>query len=377
MSQEGGGLIGMGSFGCVFNPSLRCPDEKESKGDVVSKLFFSVNGKKELNEEYKLNSIIKSIPGYQKWAEVWYKKCKTAEYDKLYKLEPEIEDCLDLNGVDPYKFNKVRMMLQGNYGGKTFTDYIEKNFNKKVFSSKKEFNKNFLKMLKVMKPLFLGLKEMYKKKIGHNDIKNDNVVIDNDTCKLIDFGFSSKYTDKKFYKRRSSLEFITGRIYPPYPYEFIYLFATDDVLEENDKQDIQYGMNRSLHDRYTIVHESFFNRKDKNYLPNLIDTFIKQNNEFQKNKYGKQILSLLDTYSLGMMLPHMLCSQAKKYGKLSSLKKYLLNDTIKSFVDLLKHMTEPNAFDRMNPVDVYDKYIELEKLYLVKKTTTKRTKRKS
>ena len=95
MSQEGGELIGMGSFGCVFNPSLKCKGDKESKKDVVSKVFFSKDGKKELNDEYKLTSIIKSIPGYEEWAEVWYKKCQPITYDELYKEEPEIEDCLE------------------------------------------------------------------------------------------------------------------------------------------------------------------------------------------------------------------------------------------------------------------------------------------
>ena len=42
---------------------------------------------------------------------------------------------------------------------------------------------------------------------------------------------------------------------------------------------------------------------------------------------------------------------------------------IKSFIDLFKHMTEPDNFNRMKPDNVYDKYLELEKLYLKKKDT--------
>ena len=226
-----------------------------------------------------------------------------------------------------------------------------------------------------MKPLFKGLKKLYNKGIGHNDISNKNIVIDNGKCKFIDFGFSSRYDQLKFYKKRSSLEFISGRIYPPYPYEFIYLFATRDILKENDKEDIEYDIYRSLHDRYKLVHETFFNRNTKQYLVNTIDRFINKEN---KKRYIKDIISLLDTYSLGILLPSILCSKAKKYGMISSLKKYITDNKIKSFIYLFKHMSEPDYFNRINPNDAYDKYVELEKLYLTKKfNDKKRTKRKT
>lgn len=377
MSQKGGELIGMGSFGCVFNPSLKCPGDKVNQDDVVSKVFFNKDGRKELNQEYKLTTLIRNIPGSENWSEVWYKKCKPDNYDKLYNQDSEIEDCLEENNIDPYEFNKIRMMLQGRYGGETFTDYCRKKFTKKVFSSKKDFTKQFLDIVKKMKPLFIGLQAMYKKGIGHNDIKNDNIVIDEGGCRYIDFGFSSKYTDKKFYKKRGSLEFLTDRIYPPYPYEFIFLYATPEILEENDKYDLQYGLHRSLHDRYLLVHEDFFNRKVKYYLPSLVDKFIKEGSAIQKGVKGNRILSLLDTYSLGMLLPFTLSSLAKNYGKIKAFKRYISSNPIHLIKDLFYHMTEPDAEERMNPNDVYDKYLEIEKLYLTKQKTKKRTNRRT
>ena len=41
----GGALIGKGSFGCVFKPSLKCPGERGGKDDIVSKVFFSEGSK--------------------------------------------------------------------------------------------------------------------------------------------------------------------------------------------------------------------------------------------------------------------------------------------------------------------------------------------
>lgn len=370
---SGGALIGMGSFGCVFNPSLRCPGEKSGQKEVVSKVFFTKDGKKELRDEFKISSLIKSIKGYEKWAEVWFKKCKPSEYHKIYEDDPEIEDCLEENNIDKHDFNNIRMMMQGHYGGLTFADHVTRQFTRSIFSSAKEFTKEFMKIMKSMKPLFIGIKELYKHEIGHNDIKNENIVIDSKGCRLIDFGFASRFTDKKFYKTRSSLEFATDRIYPPYPYEFIYLYATTEVLEENDKQDLRYDINRSLHDRYKMVHEAYFKRETKQYLKNLVTVFI----EDKPRSSDKSIVSMIDTYSLGMVFPYTLCKLAKKYGKMKTLQRYNEAKGIKSFVDLFKHMTDPDARNRMGPTDVYDKYCELEKLYLQGgHASTKRTKRK-
>jgi serine/threonine protein kinase len=376
-SQIGGELIGQGSFGCVFKPSIRCiGDNSDNNDNNVSKIFVNREGQKELIGEYNININIKKIKGYQIWSNIWFKKCKPPEYDEFYKIDPDIEDCLNENNVSNRDYDEVRGMLLGDYGGETINDYMYRLFPKKVFSSNKEFKNKFLKIMKEMKPLFIGLKSLYINKIGHNDIKEDNILINNEGCKLIDFGFTCKYREKKNFKRRSSLEFLTDRIYPAYPYEFIYLYATPDILKELDKSDLNFDVNRSLHDRYEYVHKYFFNREVKNYLINLVDTFIINVPNIRK-KYGKQIISLLDTYSLGIVIPNILCKLARKYNTMKQLKKHIHNKVIKSFIDLFKHMTEPDAFNRMNPIDVYDKFLELEELYLTKKTISKkRTKRK-
>ena len=66
-------------------------------------------------------------------------------------------------------------------------------------------------------------------------------------------------------------EFVCDRIYPCYPYEFIYLYATEDVLND-EKSDKEYDIYRDLHERYQLVHETIFKRVGlKEYLLGLID----------------------------------------------------------------------------------------------------------
>ena len=44
---------------------------------------------------------------------------------------------------------------------------------------------------------------------------------------------------------------------------------------------------------------------------------------------------------------------------------------IHSFFDLFKSMSEPDFYNRINPIDAYNRYLELETLYLSKKSCKK------
>ena len=59
--QSGGDLIGTGSFGCVFHPALKCEKQSYVHDDMVSKVFFSDDAKKEAEEEIKIDKMIKAI----------------------------------------------------------------------------------------------------------------------------------------------------------------------------------------------------------------------------------------------------------------------------------------------------------------------------
>jgi serine/threonine protein kinase len=365
--QSGGDIIGTGSFGCVFSPALKCEKQTKLKKEVISKIFFGNNSKNEATIEIKNNKIIKSIKGYKKWAYIWEKKCLPKKYDDIN----EIDECLDDKDISIEEFNKNRYMLQGNNMGKSLKNIISLKFNDDVFSDNKSFVNNFLYIMKLIKPLFIGLVEMNKHNIAHNDIKIDNIVIDSVTdCKYIDFGLSSKYSNIIFFKNRSMREFISDRIYPSYPYEFIYLFASNILLKE-EQSDINYDIYRDLHKKYKLIHENIFKRKHTNtYLLGLIDYAL--NGKLIKEK--KNIISLLDTYSLGVLIPNILIENAILHNKLSNLEKLILTKEIKPFIDLFKNMCEPNNYDRITPINAYQRYLELETIYLKsnKKKTIKR-----
>ena len=371
----GGDLIGSGSFGCVFKPALKCQDNKTVSDNYVSKILFGDNSKYETKEELKINKLIKSINGYEKWAYVWDKYCIPNSYYELKKQEPDINNCLNENSLTVTEFNVNRHMLLGNYAGITLNEYISKKFKLDVYNNKNKFIKNFLEIMKLMKPLFIGLIEMNKKKISHNDIKSDNIMIDSIGAGYIDFGLSAKYSNIRFFKQRSMTEFIADRIYPPYPLEFIYLYASKQLLEE-ELDYIKDDITRSLYNRYKLIHETIFKRKNiKGYFINLINYTIEGKLIKEKNN----IITLLDTYSIGILVPSMITNLAKSYNKLSQLNKLLMVKEIKPFIELFKSMSEPDNKERLKPLDAYQRYLELESTYLKsnkKRTIKKRTIKK-
>ena len=75
---------------------------------IVSKVFFSEGSKKEAKDEMEVDAIINRIKGNENWSHIWYKNCQPSKYEKLYKEDPEIEDCLYENDVSEYEFNKYR-----------------------------------------------------------------------------------------------------------------------------------------------------------------------------------------------------------------------------------------------------------------------------
>ena len=371
LKYSGGDLIGSGSFGCVFHPAIKCRGQKNVDKETVSKIFFSPESKQEALEEMKIDNMIRKIKGNTRWAHIWDKNCVPNKYSDIEKNEPKIEQCLYDNGLSEYDFDKYRRMLQGTYAGVTMDHVFNDLFKKSVFKKKELFVKKFLQMMRLMKPLFIGLVEMYKNNISHNDIKFDNIMIDDDGCKFIDFGLAAKTDNLKFYKQRSMSEFVSDRIYPPYPYEFIYLFADNGVLQD-EREDKEYDIYRDLHDRYQLVHETVFKRqKLKEYLLGLID--ISKDGGLLKDKH--EIISLIDTYSVGILIPYALVKMAKKCNQLKQFLNYIKSPTVNSFFDLFKCMSDPDFHNRMEPVGAYNRYLELETLYLSKKTSKKPIKR--
>lgn len=371
--MEGGALVGLGSYGCVFQPSLPCNNTKskrKSKKDTVSKIFFSDESLQEARDEFSINNHIREIKGYEQWASIWDTKCKPNEYDMILKKEPKIEKCIYSNHSSIYEFNKYRYMLLGPYAGISLKQYIKKQFKSKTYSSNKLFKQEFLKLMKYMKTLFIGLVELHKHGICHGDIKSDNIMFKDSHFTYIDFGLSCKYTNHTCFKDRSVGEFLQDRIYTPYPYEYIYSYVDDRHLDD-EIYEISHKDFRSMHSRYVNIHEKIFNRENiDGSLIQLID--LVKDKKLKKNK----MITLLDTYSLGVLIPGILFKYSKKLKKQKQFLNIIKQKQISPFIDLFKDMSNPIYYNRLTPDKSYKRYLELESVYLTKSSVKRKKKTK-
>jgi len=213
----GGKRIGQGSYGCVYDPQLKCNGSNTRTPGIVAKLMHTDDAKEELRETTSINKIDPEYRWHLKPPEMCKVGMPDLETDELLSGCNQIDSYLydDLekfdrakkHGVgmfdDPINVQKQNIMRQLNeyrilkqqHGGESVGGYIKKielgsgypdiNVQKKNLST-------FIDMFVASENLLLGLKEMYEHKICHFDIKSDNVVYHEKTNRFnfIDFGLT-------------------------------------------------------------------------------------------------------------------------------------------------------------------------------------------
>ena len=353
--NKGAKLLASGSSSCVFHPNIPCKGSNDivSK-EKISKIVYGKKSDKYLNQEKKVNNLIRAIKGFERWALIYDKYCKAPDYGNIFKnYDKDIVDCMDDYYED--KFNTTNNMMIGTYGGITlddyFVDYILKN------KSSKTIDKHMYILFKKMEPLFIGLKELYKNKIAHLDIKVNNIVLHDNKFKYIDFGLSSKLSDNTHFEDRGLSELQGKRFYLWYPIEYIYSYATKKKLE---------------YDASKITTRKHFDKGSEIFKLFNID-FEESIKQIMKNKSTNQqeLNSMIDIYSLGILIPYLFTDF--KITKFIS-KSFFLKDIF----SLFSRMCAFSYNDRIKPEDCLKVYYSLINKYaLLEKGAAKRTMKKN
>lgn len=351
--MEGGKIIGKGSRSCIFKPNIPCYNQTEKviDEDKISKIMYGEKSKGKSEYELKINNEIKKIRGHKNWAVIFDKQCEPPIYDDILKYEPDIKKCV-YGSSESISSNSLdnNYMLVGDYGGITLEDYFNSLFYKKV--SNKVLEKNFLDLMNKLKTLFTGVKSMLKNKIIHNDIKYNNIVLDKDKFKLIDFGLSGKLSNKDHFKQRSKKEFNTSRIYIFYPLEYILFYANKRQLND----ELAYIQNaKERHFTYDLKLISHIFGYD------YYETWTTIVERIQKKLVNEEeMIKSIDIYSLGIIIPILFI-----HNNVNSPFPYEKSEMIADFYKIFGLMINPHSEsnNRVSFDTIYRKFNALLKKY--------------
>ena len=366
----GGELLATGSSSCVFNPNFPCKRNGVIDDERISKIIYNPGAKQESQHEKKMNEAIKKIRGYSSWAIIFDQFCKPFPKEVLSTYDKRgIDNCFDSESEDiDDEFDENSYMMNGIYGGETFDDYFMNMFEDKQMSVPQR-DKQFLKLMRMMEPLFLGLKRMSEKKIVHNDIKPNNIVVHDGVFKYIDFGLSGKLSNKKHFQQRSLDELRSNRIYMYYPLEYLLYYATKQQLDD-ELQRMNTKYKRNDYDLLENIH-SIFGRDTFTIYHETVDQI--RNRKINQTKMIKSI----DTYSLGILIP-MLFLRSEVIGAIQEGSP--LMDDFYSLFGVMTSTFLPNI--RITAENAYKQFKQLLNKYKKgvkkeRKRTKKRTKIKS
>jgi serine/threonine protein kinase len=185
-TRKGGRYIGQGSYGCVFEPALKCMGEKTRRANSISKLMY----KKNADEEYQQKNLLESLNSQQKY---FIYPCAMCAPSLPFSSNNHVDKCfLSRDRKNPENLknedklinqpNEMRL-LQATAGG---VNLLEVNLHRSmIYPLFKSFNN-----------LFEGLIKLHKAGITHNDVKPMNIVTKEKhgawTTRLIDFGQAFK-----------------------------------------------------------------------------------------------------------------------------------------------------------------------------------------
>ena len=360
-------LFKYGGEGCIFIPELPCNSQKKTKkrkrrgSKNKRKKKKSTKRKTKLlfseipSNEIKISKIIRKSDNYHDWCILWDNTCISKDYKSLKKVS-NVEECFTkADKVLPKEKQKFKL-LQGDFVGRTATNYYSTVFTKEVLNDKTKFINSFIQLFQSMQSLFLGLISLQNLKICHNDIKADNTIFYEGKLYYIDFGLSLKFNETKSLIKRMKEEFNTGRIYEAYSFEYIYYPKLTEDEIKYEEEDIVFGEHRKDYEFCQYIHEELFGRD----LDHIRYKLLKDEYHKVHKPNINALIRKIDTYSLGV-LPIMILIDSCIRNKLDIhlLIQQLLNKELKPYLGLLYDMTEPNYRDRITSKEAYDRYKNL------------------
>jgi len=339
-------VIGEGSYGCVHKPALKCKNkEYDPDPNIVSKLLTKHNANNEL-KEFKL------IKKADEKEHFYLGQPDSCDLDQGVKNKTAIDLC---NRFDSKKINDYKLLLLKN-GGADLSGIEDKY---KSMPDNRHSTRKMEEFWLDMSRILYGSMLLMDKKIVHHDLKQQNIVYNEETGRVnfIDFGLMTTILKMKNAAIKNKYPFGTHWSFPAEV--ILYDKYAFNALCNTEGETKNYGIAGLFKDYKTYafvnvqyhMHDS--HRETKNTLIGRTwSGFYKMCKILKKEDYDsflKKSMETLDNFGIGFSLLSMLIRTQK------FIDKELAND----LSVLFNSMIHSNVFLRPSPTEIVTKYEQI------------------
>ncbi len=340
--------VGEGSYGCVHNPPLKCKKKPYNPDpNKVSKILIKKNANGEL-KEFKL------IQEADKKEDFHLGKPVSCFPDNNEDNEKAINEC---ERFSSFNIDKYKLLLLKN-GGKDLSA-IEKQFRSLTINNanKRKLEHFWLDMSR----LIYGSKVLMDNGIVHHDLKQQNIVYNEETGRVnfIDFGLMTntkqmiKNADSSRYPYKAHWSFPPDILF--YNYVIYKRFTSQkDINLKMGHVELQYANYTGYGSACDIVRkymqgisqkkEDFNDEKFRQFFS--MSMFRLKNSDDEYHKFLNKSFETFDNYAIGFSL----------FSILQHTQKLINDDLFKDLRLLFRSMMSFNVFDRPSPSEVVVKY---------------------
>lgn len=288
-------VLGEGSYGCVVQPAIPCHTQKETyvnttNKNVVSKLFKDDG--KDYESEKKIGHYFSQIKDAERFFVFPYESC--------YVQPNKLKDTSSLQSCDITQVKNIPQVIlpYQNYDLYGFFRYYKNKNN--------AFNFPLSEWILLMDNLLLGIRELIRHQLVHQDIYMSNIMYNEKekVLKFIDFGLSVPFQNVfTFQNKRLTY------VYHCYPPEYMFAY----FLKNNLKSNLQFKDVLNIWKNEYICKDPTIGSADcyHYYKDYISEETLKKSLEKMYKKYmlnpntWLQRISkntvLLDLYALGML----------------------------------------------------------------------------
>lgn len=331
-------LINQGAFGCAFRPEITC-DNGVGSVDYISKVQMSTEN---LTNEIAISKEIQKIRHHIFYYASVLNSCPVS-LSKIPKTEQDKCDILNQEEARESKIISTKIRYIGSMNIETYLQGLpprEDIIVKKIYAT-------YYHILN-------GLRKLLTHDIIHYDIKEGNIMYDdnNHSPIIIDFGLS--FFPSQVKPDNYSSAFYTKEYYPYWCIEIFLISNIIQVIYKNNRQnenatlgELQQIINAYYGNFYMFLHKYAIDPNDaeKAEFENNINTYIqtlvnKPWTEIVTELFKKEIYSSWDNFSAAMMY--------SIFFKSLNLNNYATNPTMQQLIALWKSIIFATPNTRKN-----------------------------